>query len=85
MMGHPRPVKPLVPATLEGGVSIRGDRLTLYPVAIGRSAEGDLLARPLRNHGSADLVGMVAADGFIFLPAGRQRWEKGSRVEARVW
>jgi molybdopterin molybdotransferase len=85
MSGHREPVLPLTPVTLEGDISVGGDRLTLYPVTVSRSAEGGYLARPLPNHSSADLVGMAAADGFVFLPAGRRTWEKGSHVEARVW
>jgi molybdopterin molybdotransferase len=85
MSGHPQPVLPLLPVTLAEDIKVKGDRLTLHPVFVEGSTNCGFLARPVASHGSADLVGMAGANGFVFLPPGRGTWERGARAEARVW
>jgi molybdopterin molybdotransferase len=41
--------------------------------------------RPLKSHGSADLVAGAQADGVIVVPAGSQELPAGSLVEFRPW
>jgi molybdopterin biosynthesis enzyme len=50
------------------------------PCRLDRAAAG-LVAHPLPWSGSADLLGMAAADAFLALPAGGGRYEAGDEVE----
>ncbi|MGX5819748.1 molybdopterin molybdotransferase MoeA [Chitinophaga lutea] len=53
------------------------------PVKVECSAIGQYIAKPVRYSGSGDLAGLVAADGFLELPAGRETFEAGSAW--RLW
>lgn len=85
MSGHPDPVLPLLPATLAAEISTKGDRLTLQPARIEGGGEAGFRATPLSIHGSADLVGAAAANGYIFLRPQKDTWAAGERVEVRMW
>ena len=85
MAGHPDPVLPLLPATLAADFSTKGDRLILQPARIEGGGQAGFQATPLPSHGSADLVGMARANGYIFLEPGQHKWERGTPVEVRTW
>lgn len=85
MSGHPEPVLPLLPAILTAGISIKGGRMTLQPARVEGGGEAGFRATPLPSHGSADLVSMARANGYIFLRPQKKTWATGERVEVRMW
>ena len=87
MSGHPAPVLPTVAAVLEDAVPVKGDRMLVQPAIVRPAVAPDsgFLAQPLAIHGSGDLVTAAQANGLVFLPADRPRWEPGSIVAARLW
>ncbi|MCX7599580.1 MAG: molybdopterin molybdotransferase MoeA [Armatimonadetes bacterium] len=85
MSGHSVPVLPLLSATLTEGISVKGGRLTLQPACVEGGGEEGFRATPLPSHGSADLVGMARANGYIFLRPEKKTWAAGERVEVRAW
>jgi molybdopterin molybdotransferase len=67
-------------ARLAGPAKAAADRPVYLPCRLDRAAAG-LVAHPLPWSGSADLLGMAAADAFLALPAGGGRYEAGDEVE----
>lgn len=84
MAGHGLLSPPLQRAALTEAVSIKGDRLTVLPARITPCDQG-LTATPLRGHGSADLAGVAAANGLMFLAPAEAPYEEGQQAEVRVW
>lgn len=85
MSGHARPVLPLRRVALADGVSIRGDRLVVRAAVIEDLERETPVATCLPSHGSADLVWAARANGLMFLPIEKTRYEKGELVDARIW
>jgi molybdopterin molybdotransferase len=69
-----------LPARLATDFIHRGDRPTYFP-AIIRRAQNELLAKPVRWGGSADLRGLTSANALIHFPAGDRSWAAGESVE----
>jgi molybdopterin molybdotransferase len=67
-------------ARLAGPAKAAADRPVFLPCRLDRAAAA-LVAHPLPWSGSADLLGMAAADALLALPAGGGRYEAGDEVE----
>jgi molybdopterin molybdotransferase len=73
-----------LPPTFEEGAAAeafanQGERMNVLPCRVERCAGGPLL-RLLPHHGSADLAGPSAADGFLIVPRGVERVTAGDRL-----
>jgi molybdopterin molybdotransferase len=74
---------PRATARLVAAVKSPADRPVYLPCRLTRAGAA-LEAEPLPWTGSADLVGLAAADGLLAIPAGR-RHEPGEEVEVLVY
>jgi molybdopterin molybdotransferase len=59
----------------------RSGRLSLLPVSINNKGE----AVPVDYHGSAHINTLLSANGFIFIPAGKNIVSKGEQVDVRLF
>ena len=81
LLGEPFEARPEEPATYAGTKSIaRIPREQHLPCAIEVDATGALRANPLEWHGSADLRGLVDADGLMVVPSAGPALEPGMPV-----
>ncbi|MEM1328280.1 MAG: molybdopterin molybdotransferase MoeA [Bacteroidota bacterium] len=68
---------PVTLARLDTSIDFRPD-LTYFPAVKCRYDEnGQLLATPFLGNTSGDLANLLAADGFLELPKGKERYEAG--------
>ncbi|EON78157.1 Molybdopterin biosynthesis protein MoeA [Lunatimonas lonarensis] len=57
-----------------------------YHLLVNVSKENNrMVATPVQNSGSGDLIHLALADGFISLPPERGRFEKGESFQLTVW
>ncbi|MEM9186261.1 MAG: gephyrin-like molybdotransferase Glp [Planctomycetota bacterium] len=75
---------PSAEAELVAGVSQPGGRETYLPARMASHRGKPPLVEPVRWRGSADLVGLSAADALIRLPAEPAELATGDRVETRL-
>ena len=74
LLANPQPV---VKAKLTHDVIFEPDLTYYLEVKIDFSDQGEVLATPVRGHGSGDLANMVDADAFIELPQGKDLFKAG--------
>ncbi len=67
---------------LEGDVKGTKERDSYLPAAIATDPKGQIIAVPLRWHGSSDFIGFARTDALIVIPQGRS-YSAGEVVEAR--
>ncbi len=79
MAGHAEPPPRFEEGPVAEGFANKGERMNVLPCRIERSADGPLLS-PLPHHGSADLAGPSAADGYLIVPRGAERVAAGERL-----
>jgi molybdenum cofactor synthesis domain-containing protein len=80
MQGAKDPVLPENWAILERAVKGTPERESYLPAQLSTTAEGSLLAQPLKWGGSSDFVGFVRATSMIIVPAGTGLLEVGTKV-----
>ena len=83
MMGHARVLRPLVPATLHGGLARRPGRVEFVRVRLERRADG-LVATSAGDQATGMLKTLLRADGLVVVPAERGPIEPGGAVEVQV-
>ncbi len=84
MMGHRNPEPPLWRARLGARFKRKPGR-THYHLAWIEWGEQTLRATPVRTMGSADVVSMTRANGFIVAPGGAHALEEGAWVDVLPW
>ena len=67
-MGHPRPFRRTVAATLAHAVGHRPGRTEFVRVSLRRDANGDLIAALTGAQGSGNFRSMAQADGLLIVP-----------------
>jgi len=80
LAGHPEPGPVIVRRTLQEAVVANHDRPTYHPARCDPNGE----VRLLPWFGSADLRGILQANGFAVLPAGPVDWQPGRLVEVML-
>ena len=80
MAGDPAPHGRLLEAALEETVRQHPDRTGYLPGKL-TLAGGEAWVRPIPSRGSADLLAHSRADGLFILPAGRESYAAGTRVQ----
>jgi len=83
MMGHARVLRPLVPATLDGGLARRPGRVEFVRVRLERRGDG-LVATSAGDQATGMLKTLLRADGLVVVPAERGPIEPGGAVEVQV-
>ena len=83
MMGHARVLRPLVPATLHGGLARRPGRVEFVRVRLERRGDG-LVATSAGDQATGMLKTLLRADGLVVVPAERGPIEPGGAVEVQV-
>jgi molybdopterin molybdotransferase len=83
MMGHARVLRPLVPATLAGGLERKPGRVEFVRVRLERSG-GALVATSAGDQATGKLRTLLRADGIVLVPAERGAIEPGGAVEVQV-
>jgi molybdopterin molybdotransferase len=83
MMGHPRPLRPLVPAVLVEDVDRKAGRVGFVRVRLERRA-GALVARSAGNQDTGIVRTMLQADGIAIVPADRGSLRRGETIEVQV-
>ena len=61
-----------------------GDRVAMFPVALRRERQ-EIIATPLRWHGSGDLRTLTEAQGLIHFPAGEKHYAAGDEVSVLLF
>jgi len=85
MSGMPvKECRPTMRLPLSRALRSAGERVKFVLAQLIQRKKGTSV-RPLKSHGSADLVAGTQADGFIVIPAGSQELPAGSLVEFRPW
>ncbi len=79
MAGHAEPPPHYELGAATEGFANRGERMNMLPCRVERTADGPVLS-PLPHHGSADLAGPSAADGYLIVPRGVARVEAGEKL-----
>jgi molybdenum cofactor synthesis domain-containing protein len=75
MQGASEPKLPGGFAVLENKIKANKERDTYQPVTLATSADGRLIAVPLKWHGSSDFIGFARCDALATIP-------KGESIEA---
>lgn len=83
MMGHARVLRPLVPATLAGGLSRRPGRVEFVRVRLERRG-GALVATSAGDQATGMLKTLLRADGLAVIPSEQGSVEPGGPVEVQV-
>lgn len=84
LSGAPFPLPVLLPARLRHTRALkRIQRRQHIPCALGITSEG-LVAEPLPWHGSADMRGVLGADGLLLVEAGEGTLAPGSMVSVHL-
>lgn len=83
MLGDPAPHPPTVGVELAAPYRHRPGRVELARASLSRDGER-LVARLHRLQGSGSLPSLVGVDALVILPADRERFEPGERLEAIV-
>jgi molybdopterin molybdotransferase len=74
------------PLEAELSSSIAFPKPLTYHLLVKVSIENNkMVATPVQNSGSGDLIHLALADGFISLPPERERFEKGESFRLTVW
>lgn len=71
------PAAPVKFAILQKRIDFKPDLTYFLEVKISYSAEGQILAMPIRGNGSGDLANLVDADAVIELPQGKNEYQAG--------
>jgi len=71
-------------AVLAEDVSFKPDLTYFLEVQISSTAQGKLIAQPMKGNGSGDLANLTIADAFIELPRGKDSFKAGE-VFAFYW
>ncbi|WP_128378728.1 gephyrin-like molybdotransferase Glp [Streptomyces cavernae] len=82
MLGHRRPVEPLLRARLEEDVRPRANRVTLRRVRLERTADG-LVATSAGRQATGFVTTLARADGIAFIPRGEDVLTAGTRVDVQ--
>jgi len=64
-------------AVLAEDVSFKPDLTYFLEVQISSTAEGKLIAQPMKGNGSGDLANLTVADAFIELPQSKSKFDAG--------
>ena len=64
-------------AVLSHDVSFKPNLTYFLEVRLSQDGQGQLIAEPMKGHGSGDLANLVKGDAFIELPEGRDRYFQG--------
>lgn len=80
MMGHPKPDKSLVKATLAESIRKKAGKVNFFRVRIAVE-NGEYVARTSGDQNTGILRTMVLADGIAVLPAERTVFEAGEKVD----
>lgn len=83
MMGHARPIKPLVRATLKHDVRKKPGKMNFLRVRI-EVRDGEYLASSAGDQNSGILRTMVRADALAILPAKRTSFAAGEKVDIHL-
>lgn len=78
--GEANPVREILRARLQDGLSNRGPRRAYLPGWLGVGEEGDLVAKPIPTKGSADIVAFSKANALLIVPEELDRIEAGEPV-----
>ncbi|MFY0672960.1 MAG: molybdopterin molybdotransferase MoeA [Bacteroidia bacterium] len=73
--------KPSPKAVLANDVEFKPNLTFFCEVAIDYSEKGELLAIPVRGHGSGDLANLVRVDGYLVLEQGKDLYKAGEVYE----
>jgi len=85
MSGVPvKECRPTMRLPLSRALRSGGERVKFVLAQLIQRKKGPSV-RPLKSHGSADLVAGARADGVVVVPAGAQELPAGSLVEFRPW
>jgi molybdopterin molybdotransferase len=79
VMGYTEALSQIVHARLEADFDHRSDRPTYRPAEL-RETSGGRVVRPVPWFGSSDLRALSAANAFMVLPAGQQRYHTNDLV-----
>ena len=71
MQGASEPKLPGGFAVLDSKIKANKERDTYQPVTLATSADGRLLAVPLKWHGSSDFIGFARCDALAIVPKGK--------------
>ncbi len=83
MMGHPRCLRPLVPAVLQQDVPKKTGRVAFLRVRL-RDRGGQLVAWPSGNQETGILKTQILADGIAVVPADQGHLSAGMPVQVQV-
>jgi molybdopterin molybdotransferase len=83
MMGHCRVLRPLVKATLKGGVSKKPGRVNFIRVAVEHE-NGEFVVRSAGKQDTGYLKTLLLADGIAIIPADQDGLKAGDRVDVHL-
>ncbi len=82
--GEAKESRPLHRARLQQAHLVKSERPVYYPAEISISG-GEIVAKPVRWAGSADIRGTAQANGMICFPAGERSYQAGDEVQIQFW
>ena len=83
MMGHTCVIKPFVQAALQATIKKKSGRVQFLRVRVVDSDEG-LLASSSGDQNTGILRTMLRANGIALLPADREQFESGEKVDIHL-